>query len=58
MHFQPSLPRLPIPALEKTCERYLNAVNPLLDGEALNHTRKVVADFQAKNGRGFSHLIS
>lgn len=57
MHFQPSLPRLPIPALEKTCERYLNAVNPLLDGEALNHTRKVVADFQAKNGRELNQQL-
>ncbi|CAG9785597.1 unnamed protein product [Diatraea saccharalis] len=30
MHFQKSLPRLPIPKLENTGERYLNALKPLL----------------------------
>lgn len=58
MHFQPSLPRLPIPPLERTCERYLNAQIPLLDGEALNHTRKLVSDFQTGSGKGSTPRIS
>jgi len=57
MHFQPSLPRLPVPPLEKTCERYLNAQTPLLDGEALNHTRKLVADFQAGSGKELNQQL-
>lgn len=37
-HFQPSLPRLPIPKLELTCERYLAAQQPLLIDEAFRKT--------------------
>ncbi|CAH0714517.1 unnamed protein product, partial [Brenthis ino] len=33
MHFQKSLPRLPIPALNNTTDRYLNALRPLLNNE-------------------------
>jgi carnitine O-palmitoyltransferase 2 len=52
MHFQPSLPRLPIPPLEKTCQRYLNAQLPLLDSSAMENTLKLVADFQSGPGKG------
>ncbi|PNJ53950.1 CPT2 isoform 3 [Pongo abelii] len=31
MHYQDSLPRLPIPKLEDTIRRYLSAQKPLLD---------------------------
>jgi len=57
MHFQPSLPRLPIPPLEKTGQRYLNALTPLLDDEALNHTKKLFADFEAKSGRELNQQL-
>ena len=33
-HFQASLPKLPVPKLEDTCERYLYAASPLLAGDA------------------------
>lgn len=49
-HFQKSLPRLPIPKLEKTCERYLNAQRPILNDDEFARTSKLVADF--KNGIG------
>lgn len=52
MHFQPSLPRLPIPPLEKTCQRYLNAQLPLLDGDSMENTKKLVSDFLSGSGRG------
>lgn len=47
MHFQASLPRLPIPELEKTKERYIAAQTPLLgaDSEAFKTTAKHVEDF-------------
>lgn len=31
MHYQDSLPRLPVPKLEDTLRRYLSAQKPLLD---------------------------
>lgn len=50
MHFQPSLPRLPIPKLEDTCRRYLNAQKPLLSKEQLEKTEKYVNEFLTKDG--------
>lgn len=50
MHFQPSLPRLPIPKLEDTCRRYLNAQKPLLSKEQLEKTMIYVNDFLTKDG--------
>lgn len=45
-YFQKSLPRLPIPKLELTCQRYLEAMRPLLTNEQYGKTEKYVADFQ------------
>lgn len=52
-HFQMSLPRLPIPKLEQTCERYLTALKPILnnDDKALNQTRQIVEDFRSGDGK-------
>jgi len=41
----PGLPKLPIPALEETCARYLEAVAPLLSAAELEQTRRAVAQF-------------
>ncbi|CAG5131342.1 unnamed protein product, partial [Candidula unifasciata] len=49
-HFQASLPKLPVPKLEKTCERYLAAQLPLLSQQEHKQLQAVVADFQ--NGKG------
>ncbi|XP_074524076.1 carnitine O-palmitoyltransferase 2, mitochondrial [Halichoeres trimaculatus] len=50
MHYQKSLPRLPIPKLEDTIKRYLAAQRPLLDDEQFKTTEKLAQDFQ--NGVG------
>ncbi|KAE8293822.1 Carnitine O-palmitoyltransferase 2, mitochondrial [Larimichthys crocea] len=50
MHYQKSLPRLPIPKLEDTVRRYLAAQRPLLDDQQFRTTEKLAQDFQ--NGVG------
>ncbi|KAK3908474.1 Carnitine O-palmitoyltransferase 2, mitochondrial [Frankliniella fusca] len=50
MHFQKSLPRLPIPELTKTAERYLNAQKPLLNDVNFKKTEKVVQSFISGDG--------
>uniref|UniRef100_A0A914W8F2 Choline/carnitine acyltransferase domain-containing protein n=1 Tax=Plectus sambesii TaxID=2011161 RepID=A0A914W8F2_9BILA len=50
-HFQPSLPRLPIPKLEATCDRYLRAIEPLISGEEYARTSKLVKDFGQNEGK-------
>ncbi|XP_021926262.1 carnitine O-palmitoyltransferase 2, mitochondrial isoform X2 [Zootermopsis nevadensis] len=52
LHFQASLPRLPIPELEKTCERYLAAQQPLLSPQEYANTQAIVTEF--KKGEGLS----
>ncbi|XP_064632032.1 carnitine O-palmitoyltransferase 2, mitochondrial-like [Lineus longissimus] len=49
-HFQRSLPRLPIPKLEDTCQRYLNAQQALLSDNEFKKTRGLVDKF--RNGTG------
>ncbi|XP_028177897.1 carnitine O-palmitoyltransferase 2, mitochondrial [Ostrinia furnacalis] len=51
MHFQKSLPRLPIPELQKTGERYLNALKPLLTSEQLAEAERRTADFVTKDAK-------
>lgn len=50
-HFQPSLPRLPIPVLEKTCERYLAAQRPLLSDEQYEKTKNITMEFSKNEGK-------
>ncbi|XP_014214245.1 carnitine O-palmitoyltransferase 2, mitochondrial isoform X2 [Copidosoma floridanum] len=50
MHFQPSLPRLPIPKLDDTCRRYLNALKPLLKDDEMQRTQAIVEKFQKTDG--------
>ena len=51
-HFQKSLPRLPVPELEKSCQRYLNAQLPLMSEAEHKELQKVVAEFQTGRGPG------
>ncbi|XP_055539996.1 carnitine O-palmitoyltransferase 2, mitochondrial [Wyeomyia smithii] len=57
LHFQASLPRLPIPKLEKTCERYLVAQKPLLIEEAFQKTKDNVNRFSATMGPKLQQLL-
>lgn len=47
---QNELPRLPIPALEESCERYLTALQPLQAGKDHQRTKEVVNKFLQDEG--------
>lgn len=47
---QTVLPKLPLPKLEETCDKYLKTVQPLISKEEYEETRKLVDDFS--NGEG------
>ncbi|KAG7487662.1 hypothetical protein MATL_G00025920 [Megalops atlanticus] len=51
MHYQKSLPRLPVPKLEDTIRRYLAAQRPLLNDEEYSKTEKLAHDFQSGVGK-------
>ncbi|XP_055384732.1 carnitine O-palmitoyltransferase 2, mitochondrial [Condylostylus longicornis] len=57
MYFQPSLPRLPIPTIEKTCERYLKSVKPLLIDEGYRKTQDVVEKFKISSGPQLQKIL-
>nr|XP_050847031.1 carnitine O-palmitoyltransferase 2, mitochondrial [Vespula vulgaris] len=50
MHFQPSLPRLPIPKLESSCQKYLIAQQPLITQEKLCHVECLITNFLKEDG--------
>ncbi|MBN3275665.1 CPT2 palmitoyltransferase, partial [Polyodon spathula] len=47
MHYQKSLPRLPVPKLEDTIRRYLAAQRPLLDDEQYSKTEQLAQSLQS-----------
>ncbi|ETE56910.1 hypothetical protein L345_17378, partial [Ophiophagus hannah] len=48
--FQTSLPKLPVPRVEDTIQRYLESVQPLLDKEGFEQMGGLARDFQQKVG--------
>ncbi|EDV39860.2 LOW QUALITY PROTEIN: uncharacterized protein Dana_GF24256 [Drosophila ananassae] len=46
LYFQRSLPRLPIPLLENTCQRFLTATKPLLSATEQAETQSTVESFR------------
>lgn len=50
--FQDKLPKIPIPELSETMDRYLVAIEPLVTPQQLENTKKVVADFQSNPAWG------
>lgn len=57
MHFQRSLPKLPIPKLELTCDRYLAAQRPLLTPEAFQTTMSNTNDFKCTSGNALQDML-
>ncbi|XP_078526636.1 carnitine O-palmitoyltransferase 2, mitochondrial [Lissotriton helveticus] len=51
MHYQNSLPRLPIPKLEDSIKRYLTAQKPLLDDEQYRKTEQLAQKFKQGVGK-------
>lgn len=50
-HLQASLFRLPIPKLDDTCKKYLDAVQPLLSPNDFEKTKSVVKAFEGNEGK-------
>ncbi|TDH71464.1 hypothetical protein CCR75_001110 [Bremia lactucae] len=48
--FQDALPRLPLPSLKDTIQRYLKSVHPLLDSTEYEKVRRMAEDFVHKEG--------
>ncbi|CAG8458610.1 2849_t:CDS:2 [Acaulospora morrowiae] len=52
LRYQKSLPRLPVPALSETLEKYLKSVKPLVNEEEFAKTVAAVTEFQKPGGIG------
>ncbi|KAJ6640999.1 Carnitine O-palmitoyltransferase 2, mitochondrial [Pseudolycoriella hygida] len=57
LHFQPSLRRLAIPKLEKTCERYLAALKPILNDNTYSRTSIIVDQFRQSEAPQLQKLL-
>lgn len=52
LKYQASLPRLPVPPLQQSLEKYLRAVQPLVSDAEFKRTHRVVEEFGMKSGIG------
>ncbi|KAG2183480.1 hypothetical protein INT43_006486 [Umbelopsis isabellina] len=52
LRYQKNLPKLPVPPLAATMNKYLQSVRPLLDDADYEKTVKAVQEFQSKGGLG------
>jgi carnitine O-acetyltransferase len=52
LRFEDSLPRLPVPTLQETTQRYLKSLHPLLSKAEFDHSQRAVAEFVKPGGQG------
>lgn len=52
LKYQSSLPKLPVPPLQQSLQKYLKAARPLVNDEEYEKTSKVVKEFGKENGTG------
>ncbi|XP_012788679.1 carnitine O-palmitoyltransferase 1, muscle isoform isoform X2 [Sorex araneus] len=55
--FQSSLPKLPVPKVSATIQRYLESVRPLLDDEEFYRMEKLAKEFQDKTASKLQRLL-
>lgn len=51
-HMSQALPKLPIPPLQQSLDKYLRSIRPLVDEEDFAHTESLVEVFSRKGGHG------
>ena len=51
-------PRLPVPDLTETCERYLKQVRPLLSNEAFEKTAATTRNFESRKGKELQAAVA
>lgn len=54
---QPALPRMPVPSLNGTVQRYLRSVRALQDDEQFEETKKMAEDFARKEGKKLQRYL-
>ena len=52
LKYQSSLPKLPVPPLHQSLQKYLKAVRPLLNNEEFKKACRIVEEFGMENGIG------
>ncbi|TMW41707.1 hypothetical protein DOY81_013213, partial [Sarcophaga bullata] len=57
LYFQKSLPRLPIPLVDKTCERFLAAVQPITTADEFKETQQIVEHFRMHEGGNLNAML-
>ena len=57
LYFQKSLPRLPIPLVDKTCERFLAAVQSITSADEFNETQQIVEHFKMHEAGNLNAML-
>ena len=52
LRYQDSLPRLPVPDLSQSLQRYVEAITPIVGADQLERTKRIVKEFGRAGGQG------